>query len=93
MQVNFRTSKKQPKSSQEIRLVLYVKDRDYFGLNTPLGLMRISVVPMGFTNSVAIFQRGMVKIEEDLIPQKCELFIDDSLVQAKKGADIEFESK
>jgi len=44
---------------------------------TPLGLLQITSLPMGFTNSLAEFQRCMVFVLHDEIPFVANIFIDD----------------
>ena len=51
--------------------------RDMTAFLTPLGLLRITSLPMGFTNSPAEFQACMSFILQDEIPQKANIFIDD----------------
>lgn len=51
--------------------------RDLTSFATPLGLLRITSMPMGFTNSPAEFQTCMVFILQDEIPQVANIFIDD----------------
>ena len=51
--------------------------RDLTAFLTPLGLLRITSLPMGFTNSPAEFQACMAFILQDEIPTKANIFIDD----------------
>ena len=44
---------------------------------TPLGVLQITSLPMGFTNSPAEFQACMVFLLEDEIPEVAGVFIDD----------------
>jgi RNase H-like domain found in reverse transcriptase len=44
---------------------------------TPLGLLRMTTLPQGATNSVAQFVRIVTRILEDLIPDVCRPFLDD----------------
>ena len=44
---------------------------------TPLGLLRLTCMPMGYTNSPAEFQKCMVFILRDEIPHVANIFIDD----------------
>lgn len=53
------------------------KSRDLTSFQTPLGLLRITSLPMGFTNSPAEFQKCMVFILQDEIPAVANVFIDD----------------
>lgn len=51
--------------------------RDMTAFMTPLGLLRITSMPTGFTNSPAEFQQCMVFILQDEIPHIADIFIDD----------------
>jgi hypothetical protein len=51
--------------------------RDLTAFLTPLGLLRITSMPTGFTNSPAEFQRCMLFILNDEIPHVANIFIDD----------------
>ena len=51
--------------------------RDLTAFLTPLGLLRITSMPTGYTNSPAEFQQCMVFILQDEIPQTANIFIDD----------------
>jgi hypothetical protein len=51
--------------------------RDLMAFMTPLGLLRLTSLPMGFTNSPAEFQKCMVFILQDEIPETANIFIDD----------------
>ncbi|GBG62071.1 hypothetical protein CBR_g28547 [Chara braunii] len=53
------------------------RDRHLTAMHTPLGLVQMMVVPMGWTNGVAVFQRAMVAVLKDFIPDKVEVFLDD----------------
>lgn len=58
--------------------------RDLTSFKTPLGLLRITSMPMGFTNSPAEFQNCMTFILQDEIPDKANIFIDDLPVKGPK---------
>jgi hypothetical protein len=51
--------------------------RDLTAFATPLGLLRLTSMPMGYTNSPAEFQKCMVFILRDEIPDVANIFIDD----------------
>ena len=55
--------------------------RDMTSFQTPLGLLRITSLPMGFTNSPAESQKCMAFILQDEIPQVANIFINDLPVQ------------
>jgi hypothetical protein len=59
------------------QIELDVKSRDLTGFQTPIGLLRMTTLPQGATNSVAQFVRIVTKILEDLIPEDCLPFLDD----------------
>jgi transposase InsO family protein len=51
--------------------------RDMTAFATPLGLLRLTSMPMGYTNSPAEFQKCMIFILRDEIPTVANIFIDD----------------
>ena len=51
--------------------------RDMTAFHSPLGLLRLTSMPMGFTNSPAEFQACMTFILQDEIPHIANVFIDD----------------
>ena len=51
--------------------------RDLTAFLTPLGLLRITSMPTGYTNSPAEFQQCMVFILQNEIPHTANIFIDD----------------
>ena len=52
--------------------------RDITAFHTPLGLMRITTLPMGYTNAVQVFARVMWKVlQHQILQERCEPFIDD----------------
>ena len=52
--------------------------RDITAFPTPLGLMRMTTLPMGYTNSVQVFDRVMRKVlQQQILRGRCEPFIDD----------------
>ncbi|GBG64037.1 hypothetical protein CBR_g40284 [Chara braunii] len=52
------------------------RDRHLTAMHTPLGLVQMMVVSMGWTNGAAVFQRAMVVVLKDFIPDKV-VFLDD----------------
>jgi len=56
---------------------IHEKSRDLTAFLTPLGLLRITALPMGYTNSPAEFQRCMTFILQEEIPETANVFIDD----------------
>lgn len=67
--------------------VLDELSRDLTTFQTPFGPMRLTKLPMGWTNSVAIFHGDTVFILQDEIPEKCGVFIDDIGVKGPKYRD------
>ena len=53
------------------------QSRDLTSFMTPLGLLRITCIPQGYTNSPAEFQNCMTFILQDEIPHVANIFIDD----------------
>jgi hypothetical protein len=56
---------------------VHPESRDLTAFQTPLGLLRITSLPTGFTNSPAEFQACMTFILQEEIPKKANIFIDD----------------
>ena len=63
------------------------ESRDLTAIQTPLGLYRMTVTPMGGTNSVAHFQRAMCRVLERLVPDKVEVFVDDIGIKGSQMKD------
>ena len=52
--------------------------RDITAFHTPLGLMRMTTLPMGYTNAVQVFDSVMRKVlQHQILRGRCEPFIDD----------------
>jgi hypothetical protein len=64
--------------------------RDLTAISTPLGLLRLTCLPQGFTNSPAEFQKCMVFILQDEIPHVANIFIDDLPI---KGPSTQYPDK
>ena len=60
------------------------RSRDMTAFFTPLGLLRLTALPMGYTNSPAEFQKCMSFILQDEIPHVANIFIDDLLIKGPK---------
>jgi hypothetical protein len=56
---------------------VHPNSRDLTTFSTPLGLLRLTSMPMGYTNSPAEFQKCMTFILRDEIPSIANIFIDD----------------
>jgi RNase H-like domain found in reverse transcriptase len=68
--------------------------RDLTAFMVPdVGLVRMTRLPQGWTNSVSCFQRIMGKVHWALIPDKCRPFIDDVGLKGPKNryGDVECE--
>ena len=59
--------------------------RDMTAFMTPLGLLRMTRLPQGATNSVAQFVRVVTKILEDHIAMRCRPFLDDIGVKGPRS--------
>jgi hypothetical protein len=57
--------------------IVHLDSRDMTAISTPLGLLRLTCLPQGFTNSPAEFQKCMQFILQDEIPHTANIFIDD----------------
>ena len=64
--------------------------RDLTAFQTPLGLLRITSLPTGFTNSPAEFQACMSFILQNEMPDKADIFIDDLAI---RGANTTYPDK
>ena len=71
------------------QLPVDVRDRDKLAMNTPIGLIRMTRLPMGWTNSVGIFQRIMNKVLMKWIPAKVRIFMDDGCIKGRREANEE----
>ena len=58
--------------------------RDYTTFQTPFGAMRLTTLPMGWTNSVPIFHGDVVYILQPEIPHLTQPYIDDVPVRGPK---------
>ncbi|GBG69915.1 hypothetical protein CBR_g4742 [Chara braunii] len=63
------------------------RDRHLTTMHMPLGLIQMMVVPMGWTNGVAVFQRAMVAVLKDFISDKVEVFLDDFPIKGSVNKD------
>lgn len=59
--------------------------RDMTAFFTPLGLLRLTALPMGYTNSPAEFQKCMAFILQDEIPHVANIFIDDLPIKGPRS--------
>jgi len=63
---------------------IHPKSRGLTAFMTPLGLLQITSLPTGFTNSPAEFQKCMVMVLKDEIPHTANIFIDDLPIKGPK---------
>jgi hypothetical protein len=63
------------------QIELDVKSKDFTGFQTLIGLLRMTTLPQGATNSVAQFVQIVTKVLEDLILEDCLPFLDDISVK------------
>jgi hypothetical protein len=61
------------------------KSRNMTAFETPLGLLRLTTLLMGYTNSLAEFQKCMSFVLQDEIPQVANIFIDDLPIKGPKS--------
>jgi ribonuclease HI len=64
---------------------LHPTSRDMTAFMTDVGLMRMTRLPQGWTNSVSTFQRIISKVHWPLIPHSCRPFIDDCALKGPKS--------
>jgi hypothetical protein len=57
--------------------IVHPQSRDLTAFYTPLGLLRLTCLPMGYTNSPAEFQNCMTFIMQGEILEVANIFIDD----------------
>jgi transposase InsO family protein len=69
------------------QIPLHPEDRDIFALQTPIGLVRMTRLPQGWTNSVGIYQRLMTKVLIKFIPSVVSVFLDDGYVKGSRQKD------
>jgi len=72
---------------------IHPKSRDLTAFMTPLGLLQITSLPTGYTNSPAEFQKCMVMILHDEIPNKANIFIDDLPIKGPQSQYLEPDGK
>src|SRR5205814_9442385 len=73
------------------QIPLDVESRDLTAFLTDLGLIRMTRLPHGWTNSVTIFQRVMGKVHCCQIPHEARPFLDDVGLKGPKDryGDVE----
>ena len=67
------------------QVALADESRDLTAFMTDVGLMRMTRLPQGWTNSVSCFQRIISKVHWPLIPHDCRPFIDDIGLKGPKS--------
>lgn len=72
---------------------LALESRDLTTFLTPLGPMRLTSMPMGYTNSPAEFQQSMVFIIQPEIPDTANIFIDDLPIKGPKTQYLDGQGK
>jgi hypothetical protein len=65
------------------------ESRDMTAFMTPLGLLRITSMPTGYTNSPAEFLKCMVFILQKEIPHIANIFIDDLPIKGAATAYLD----
>ena len=75
------------------QISLDITCRDLTAFLTAYGLLRLTRLPQGWTNSVAVFQRVMGKVHWKQIPDYVRPFLDDNGIKGPKdtygGEEIE----
>jgi hypothetical protein len=72
---------------------IHPKSRDLTAFMTPLGLLQITSLPTGFTNSPAEFQKCMTIVLQDEIPNTADIFIDDLPIKGPASQYLDSEGK
>ena len=73
--------------------MLDANSRDMTAFQTPKGALRITSLPMGYTNSPAEFQACMMFILQNEVPEKAGVFIDDIPIKGPPGRYIGSDGK
>ena len=73
--------------------ILDVRSRDMTAFYTPLGLLRLTALPMGYTNSPAEFQQCMTFILQHEIPDTANIYIDDLPIKGPKSQYLDANGK
>jgi hypothetical protein len=60
------------------------KDAEKTAFRTPIGNFYYTVMPFGFKNASATYQRTMTAMFHDMIHQEIKDYVDDILVKSKK---------
>jgi hypothetical protein len=66
------------------QLSLHVDSRDVTTFESPLGTLRLTKMPQGWTNAVASYQRVMSYIFQEELPDVVQVYIDDVTVKGPK---------
>jgi len=72
---------------------IHPRSRDLTAFSTPMGLLQITSLPTGFTNSPAEFQKCMSIILQDEIPNTANIFIDDLPIKGPTSQYLDSEGK
>ena len=72
---------------------IHPRSRELTAFSTPMGLLQITSLPTGFTNSPAEFQKCMSIILQDEIPTVANIFIDDLPVKGPTSQYLDSEGK
>jgi len=72
---------------------IHPKSRELTAFQTPLGLLQITSLPTGFTNSPAEFQKCMAIVLKDEIPHTANIFIDDLPIKGPRTMYLDEEGK
>jgi len=72
---------------------IHPKSRDLTAFSTPMGLLQITSLPTGFTNSPAEFQKCMSIILQDEMPHTANIFIDDLPIRGPTNQYLDSEGK
>ena len=61
--------------------------RDSTAFYTPLGLIRLTTLPMGYTNAMQVFDRVMQKVlQHQILRGRCDPFIEDVAAKPSSGS-------
>jgi hypothetical protein len=69
------------------QIQLHPMSRPYTAMKTPLGLVQMKVLPMGYTNSVAEFQRAVEAVLAEFIPRVATNYLEDIIINTEAFFD------
>ena len=75
-------------SSGYNQICMAPRDEEITTFHTPKGIYCYKVMPFGFKNAGATYQRAMQKIFDNMLHKNIECYVDDVVVKTRKREDI-----